>query len=377
MTGSEKIDQVTALIESEIKKDKSPAKIADSVAQSVGASTRDLSTVFMFLTGQTLLQYIKERKIMASCGSIINSNKFDVQTAVTISGLGDQSALNKVFKKTFGYTPKEVFGRKDSTMIKLRMTWDQMGNTEITPVHESTETNALRKTKIFGIERSKYDQIKEIIELQIIYGFDELQSETAYAIHSNYDLPLKDTFQFVSEYHYNEGPTELDEEDFAIMSREEYFETFIKEDADDPEIRYIYFNGDMASIYTVFHVLEKLHNAGENDATQLDIDVINVCAYYDIDVGYCKKAIQYYKEHATDEYGDAAFDEYIEHILRDIPIEHAFSSIMQIGDWDDYTNDDTIDEKYDFDDTFEKWAAEETDYSEKYHIETYEEDDEQ
>ena len=66
MTGSEKIDRVTALIESEIKKDKSASEIADNVAREIGNSTRDLSTIFSFMTGKTLIDYIKERKLNAS-----------------------------------------------------------------------------------------------------------------------------------------------------------------------------------------------------------------------------------------------------------------------------------------------------------------------
>ncbi len=394
MTGSERIDKVTELIESEIKKDKSPSKIADSVAQRFGISTRDLHTVFMFLTGQTLINYIKERKLMASYENIVNSKDFDAQVAVSLSGLGDQPAFNKVFKKTFGCTPKEAFDKKDYSLLKIRMTWDHMGNSEIIPINEFVEMKPLKKDKIFGVEHSKFEQIKEIIELQEIYGFDELESRTAYDIYTDYDLPLKDAFRFVSEYKYCENhPIEINEEelieelglspDFQFAPEEEDIDTLsrvgyidrIKEGVRDPEVRYVYFNCDMNSIYTTFNVIEKLHSAGETDVTQVDIDVINICAYEDIDVCYCKKAVLYYKEHATDEYGDDAFCEYMGYILENQPIEAAFSNIYQTDGWDDYDSQFHSEDEYyaflkeyDPNDPFEKWAESETDYSDKYRI---------
>ena len=51
---------------------------------------------------------------------------------------------------------------------------------------------------------------------------------------------------------------------------------------------------------------------------------------------YCIKAIEYFDSHATEEYGDDAFNEYIESILCNTPIEIAFANISQLEGWDDY-----------------------------------------
>ena len=45
--------------------------------------------------------------------------------------------------------------------------------------------------------------------------------------------------------------------------------------------------------------LKKLHDAGYGDATQVDIDVINVLAYNEIDVEYCINAVRYYKDNTN------------------------------------------------------------------------------
>lgn len=356
MTVNEKFDKLFALIEQKIKfTDKSSSVIADEIAQEFGLSTRGLSDFFTFVSNQTLINYIKERKWMAVYENLLNSEKYDADKVVELSGLADQPTFNKRFKVVFDLTPTEAFKKKDPNLLKVKLSWDNLQEMRIS-------SNAIKT--IFGIDRSKFNEIKEIIGLQDEFSFDELQSEIAYYIYKFYDVPLKAAFRFVGEYHYNENveeelakeiedireffnlPTEYifaaEEEAIPRLSREEFLNTRIKGDIDNPEIRYVYFQGDMDSIYTVYNVIDKLHEAGENDVTQVDIDVVNICAYNEIHVGYCKKAVKYFKERATEEYGEEAFDEYIESILRNVPIETAFENILNLEGWDDYTSFTTL-----------------------------------
>lgn len=394
MTGSEKIERVTAFIESEIKKDKSASDIADSVARVIGNSVRDLSTVFLFMTGKTLIQYIKERKLNASYEYIVKSESFDAQTAVMLSGLGDQSALIKKYNNAYGMTPKEAFDKKDHSLLTLRLHWDDFSHFEIQDITEK-ENDTVPFDTVFGLTQRKYDEIKEIIDLQELYGFDELQSGIAYYIHQTYDFPLKEAFRFVDEYEYDTSKNNLsddnmDEElkellgkvfgdgmvdDEPEMDRTEYYNYFAKGDADDPEIRYAYFVVGIKSIPAIYNLIDKLHALGDNDITELEPELIEMCAYEDFDARFCKKAVAYYLEHATDVYGDDAFEEYVGYLLNGQYIETAFDNIWHTEGWDDYEDDcscRSLEElnrelkEYDPDDPFEKWAAEETDYSDKY-----------
>ena len=110
-----------------------------------------------------------------------------------------------------------------------------------------------------------------------------------------------------------------------------------------------------------------------NDVTKVDINAIKICAYTELYAGYCIRAMQYYKDNATDEYGDDAFDEYIEYILENQPYETAFSNITRLKGWDDCEDVVLYDDDFEYNESFEKWAAEETDYSDKYRLCTYDE----
>ena len=390
MTGSEKIDRVTALIESEIKKDKSASEIADNVAREIGNSTRDLSTIFSFMTGKTLIDYIKERKLNASYEHIIDGERFDAQTAVTLSGLGDQSALIKKFNNAYGMTPKEAHAKKDRSLVKMRMKWNDFSHVEIQEITSEENDTVIANNTVFGLARKKYEEVKEAIELQELYGFDELQSEIAYYIHQTYDFPLKETFRFVDEYDYDTRSSKLSDDnidedlkelldkvfgndvvdDEPEMDRTEYYNYFAKGDADDPEIRYAYFVVGVKSIPAIYNLIDKLHALSDNDITELEPELIEMCAYEDFDARFCKKAVAYYLDNATDEYGDDAFEEYVEYLLNGQYIEDAFDNIWHTEGWDDpYYSVEEIHrelQEYDPDDPFKKWASEETDYSDKY-----------
>lgn len=391
MTGSEKIDRVTALIESEIKKDKSASEIADNVAREIGNSTRDLSTIFSFMTGKTLIDYIKERKLNASYEHIIDGERFDAKTAVTLSGLGDQSALIKKFNNAYGMTPKEAHAKKDRSLVKVRMKWNDFSHVEIQEITSEENDTVIANNTVFGLARTKYEEVKEAIELQELYGFDELQSEIAYYIYQTYDFPLKETFRFVDEYDYDTRSSKLSDDnidedlkellnkvfsndvvdDEPEMDRTEYYNYFVKGDADDPEIRYAYFVVGVKSIPAIYNLIDKLHALGDNDITELEPELIEMCAYEDFDARFCKKAVAYYLDNATDEYGDDAFEEYVGYLLNGQYIEDAFDNIWHTEGWDDYPYMSAEEYKhdiqeYDPDDPFEKWAAEETDYSDKY-----------
>ena len=123
------------------------------------------------------------------------------------------------------------------------------------------------------------------------------------------------------------------------------------------------------------NLIDKLHALGDNDITELEPELIEMCAYEDFDARFCKKAVAYYLDNATDEYGDDAFEEYVGYLLNGQYIEDAFDNIWHTEGWDDYETDCSYHsmeelnrelQEYDPDDPFEKWASEETDYSDEY-----------
>lgn len=339
MTIEEKFDKLFTSVEQKVKKNyNSASAIAEEIAQEFGMQMREMSCVFSFVSNQTLLDYIKERKMMLAYESIIESEKFNAEKAISLSGLSDQATFNKKFKSVFNLTPTEAFKKRDFSLLKIKLSWNDLQTLNISSDLMARTSKPIVSKTIFGIDKSKFNELKEIVELQEVFGFNEFQSQAAYYIHATYDISLNDAFAFVDEFYYNEQDSVLDPSDCSDREFDSFnFFDRIKGAIDDYEVRYVYFECDIDSIYTVYNVINKLHNAGEEDVTKVDIDVINICAYEEINVAYCKRAVEYFKEHATDKHGEDAFDEYIDMILCNKPIEIAFANIIQLEDIDDYT----------------------------------------
>jgi hypothetical protein len=70
--------------------------IAEHVSSMLGLGCRDVGAIFAFLTGYSLLDYIKERKLMAAYKMLISIPLLDIEGAITVSGYDNQRC-------SFGY----------------------------------------------------------------------------------------------------------------------------------------------------------------------------------------------------------------------------------------------------------------------------------
>ena len=353
----ERFNKICDLVEHKARyAHKSPSQIVEEIAQGFGVTARGLQDYFALMSGTPLKTYIRERKMMAVYESILDSEEYDAKVCVELSGLADQPTFNKRFKKTFGLTPLEAFQKKDRSLLKIKITWK---NTQQT---QNVSTNS---DMIFGLTRAKYSEIKELVLLEEQLGFEESQSKIAYYLYEFCDMSLKEAFEFVDAFYREEKEQEnfsreinsvfsflsssiSDGNEKHKISREKILDQRIKNDAEDSEFRYVYFHGDIDSIIAIYDVIDKLHEAGEEDVAQVDIDVINICAHEDIDAKHCLNAVAYFRANATEKHGEEAFCEYIEYILRDVPIETAFKNIYQLDGWDDYSDCTAFDMEQEF-----------------------------
>lgn len=390
MSVSEKFNKIMDSIETKVRsKEKHSSEIVKEVSRENGISERPLNAVMLFLLNMTTLDYIKSRKLNLSYEYLVKDKKPDINTAIQISGAADQSAFTKKIKKEFGVTPKEAVKNRDRSALKAKVCWENIDQFEVSDSNFS-ETDDENEENIFGIDQNKYEEINEYIELKYLYQFDELQGKTAYYIYKEYGERLSEAFRFVDQFQYDEYEIDegklkeelnlppdyqfaADSGDFCRLNRKECFEKIVKNCADDPELHYVFFRAEISSIFCAYRAIEKFHNVGVNDVTKVDINAIKICAYTELYAGYCIRAMQYYKDNATDEYGDDAFDEYIEYILENQPYETAFSNITRLKGWDDCEDVVLYDDDFEYNESFEKWAAEETDYSDKYRLCTYDE----
>ena len=77
-----------------------------SISQALNISSSYLSTLFRKETGQTLTEYISQRRVKHAM-HLLETTKLQVQTIAQHCGIMDVQYFSKVFKRITGKTPKE------------------------------------------------------------------------------------------------------------------------------------------------------------------------------------------------------------------------------------------------------------------------------
>lgn len=78
----------------------------EALAESVKLNPNYLSGLFKKETGQTILEYITEQRMIAAKNMLLYSETSIAEISFILS-FGSQSYFTKVFRRTYGYTPKE------------------------------------------------------------------------------------------------------------------------------------------------------------------------------------------------------------------------------------------------------------------------------
>jgi AraC-like DNA-binding protein len=324
MNAKDRYNRVVDEIENAIAKGEClrPGDIAEAVSRTASQSLRDLTSVFSFMTDQPLIQYIRTRQMMAAYQSLLDSKTLDIDRAITFTGLGDQSAFNKAFRKCFGVTPGQAFKEKSDKLYEPAMTWDVISDAEAR-AERTKEAEPMKGKTLFGVETGAFEKITQAMDYQAMYGFTQAQANAAFELAEKTQYPLKNCFEFVDNFciHYfsdDDGNVVIEDEEvfrdkvlksyalaeFCIMydlSIEEGYELMIdfatvglSARNVDPDIIQLYLEGGMdirrfwyaynwgaEQGLNFFQMQEFLDNVGE--VSNLDEEVLNEALYFATD----------------------------------------------------------------------------------------------
>lgn len=302
--------------------DQSTDDLMESIAHNSGYGMRDINTVIKYLTGSTLRDYIKERKLMAAYRYLITEKNPNISFAVDISGFDNHSSFTKKFSARFGMPPKEASCKKDKSLLTDPLTWNEISCDTACPTVAEEEVEQMEEKRRFGISQEQYVKIMEASELEAVYGFEPMFSQAAFELAESLGLPMKETFKFVDELH------ELGD-DFSDEDSGERLCRLVS----DPFMQFMFFKCDL-SVDLTFITMDRIP-LSEEDIMQLDPVLIYTYAHIpEMRFNYFKEAFDYYVIHADQNYTDIDFDEYVDMICREIPKEIAFSNLLPMGDCD-------------------------------------------
>lgn len=386
MNAKDRYNGIIAMIE---EYSQNPHMSADEIVQKIamanGLSHRDCNAVMQYLTGDTLIRYIRERKLMAAYRVIIagENSQSAIRAAVDVSGLGSQQSLSKKFSSRFGMPPGEAFKRKDASLLSAPLTWDVISCGNQRPLLDGSEVEQVAEKKKFGILQEQYAKAMEAAELEALYGLDPLFSDFAFSFSEKEGIPLKDAFRYADSLYEFIGdlkPEEDEENDGFVVEPADA----LKDWGEDEFIRFVFFCCSLTVTCAVW--LHSMTGVSEEELMEQDPALIRAFVRT-MDAGiafpYFKRAYEYFWANADAAYDEEEFDQYIDYIGCGIHFEEAFSMV-----WPNFTDEELREElcapRYeeseayrvaeDFYIAFDKWAESETAYEETDLVKEYDPD---
>ena len=359
-------------------------EIAEQVAQATFLSQRDASTLFRYNTGETLLNYIKERKFNAAYFILISGGR--IRDAVELSGLGTHSAFDKKFFHRFDMSPSEAARKKDESLLTAPFSWNvgmmQDDMHMEAPESDVCERQAHQETR-YGMPKDVFDRAIEAYELEALFDLPRMFCDAAYELAIQTGIPLRRAFAILDDLHDYGGnfddlsdPDEPDEEE---ITPEEALHSYVF----DPYFQFMYIKCGVKTD-AACELLDRIPLKKEQITLENPHLLISYAMTEKMEFGFFKRAYEYYVAHAAETGVDFEedFDKFIEELYIGAPIEiaferlipsrylysykdHAFDPIFEhedsgfpmsmeeARDWSEYPYDEELDEEnpyYDLDD---------------------------
>ncbi len=138
------------------------ALVLRDVSKAAGMSHWHFQRIFKALTGETLMTYVRSRRLSRSLDRLLRTQTGILEIALD-AGFESQAAFTRAFKSAFGMTPGAYrkIGDKSLFLQKARIDADYLthihGNVSMTPV--IVERPAMRlaglRTEIYGVDSDK------------------------------------------------------------------------------------------------------------------------------------------------------------------------------------------------------------------------------
>lgn len=189
-----KIQKLIDQIEFAVNNCESNSEIIDYVARKTGYSKSDIGTIFSYISDQSMISYIRNRKLTMAYNDL-KSNRATIADIAFKYGYSDQAAFTKAFKNLFGTTPKKLTNVDDDKLqnrltIKMILSGDE----------KMEERQYTYSNNIDNGNAQFFNFYKQIRDLSAVYGFNDELTNICIALKEKYEFKLKDAFEFLDEY---------------------------------------------------------------------------------------------------------------------------------------------------------------------------------
>lgn len=183
MNFTEKYDQLINEIEEAVKANEED--ISEKLSKFYGTNTRHLAEAFQFISGVTLSQYIKQRRLIHAMHFKFD-NDCSLETAAIKFGFPDAATMSKAFKSCFGVSPTQMSFAELNAQLPLTL-------------EQISAENSLHSA---GLRTADYapETQEEIQELACAYQLSDSEAAFAYDLSKKRDISLDRAFALVKDF---------------------------------------------------------------------------------------------------------------------------------------------------------------------------------
>lgn len=193
MTLQEKFDSIIDCIERLVYAGESD--IPQALARESGFNLRLLGDAFQFIADITLIKYIRQRRLVRA---LSNRIEFDlpVEEVVSDAGFSDAAAFSKACKNEFDLTPIQI--TEDVLKKYVPLSFAMVASGRDVDQMENDTLTVPNNTKL-GVSSEQFADIKRVLEISAIYGFDDDDAEFVYHMATEFSISIEEAAEFCEE----------------------------------------------------------------------------------------------------------------------------------------------------------------------------------
>ncbi len=191
-----KYNEIVKVVENNIIMDS--ASLQGVLERHMAANLRLLGDAFQFISGKTLAQYIRERKLIHAV-MFKNRENVSMDIAAERYGFHDASSMSKSFKTCFGKPPSQVTEEELKRFVPL---WFErvLEEMEDGSVSIAMKEDWEKEAASFVLTTEQFALAREVLAKAAVYGLSDRFAELAYSIHRTSGCDMDAACEFVYDF---------------------------------------------------------------------------------------------------------------------------------------------------------------------------------
>lgn len=166
------------------------------LAKETGFNLRLLGDAFQFITDMTLIKYIRQRRLVHALTQKLQKN-LSVEEIAAASLFCDAAAFTKACKNEFNLTPGQI--TEDILKEYPPLHFNRIISGSNANQIENDTLAAARSAVMQSVSSEQFADIKKVLEISAIYGFDDDDAEFVYRLATEFNISIEEAAEFCEE----------------------------------------------------------------------------------------------------------------------------------------------------------------------------------